>query len=291
MIVFTHTDLPEPVAPAMSRCGIFARSAMTGFPSRSLPSAIGSAARALRKSRVLDQLAEPDHLRRRIRHLDADGAAPGNRRDDADRRRAHREREVVREVRDLAHLHARRGLDLELRDDGSGRAADELALDLERAQRVHELHAHRVELALAERRCCAAAAALSRSGGGSSSLVSSGVSVASIAAAISLVAPASLGSPSSCRGASPPPRSPRPPWRRRRRTTTPAARRARSIASNSSGGGSSASATSTGPPSSDGASAARTAPPPRRLDDGGVGIGRPPSDDHAHGIPAQRRPP
>ena len=65
MIVFTHTDFPEPVAPAMSRCGIFARSAMTGFPSRSLPSAIGSAARALRKSAMLDQLAKADDLRRR----------------------------------------------------------------------------------------------------------------------------------------------------------------------------------------------------------------------------------
>ena len=51
MIVFTQTDLPEPVAPAMSRCGIFARSAITGLPSRSLPSAMGSAARALWKSR------------------------------------------------------------------------------------------------------------------------------------------------------------------------------------------------------------------------------------------------
>ena len=45
-MVFTHTDLPEPVAPAISRCGIFARSAITGRPSRSLPSATGSAARA-----------------------------------------------------------------------------------------------------------------------------------------------------------------------------------------------------------------------------------------------------
>ena len=57
---------------------------MTGLPSRSLPSAIGSAARALWKSRDLDQLAERDHLGRRVRHLDADRAAPGNRRDDAD---------------------------------------------------------------------------------------------------------------------------------------------------------------------------------------------------------------
>ena len=31
MIVLMHTDLPEPVAPAISRCGIFARSATTGL--------------------------------------------------------------------------------------------------------------------------------------------------------------------------------------------------------------------------------------------------------------------
>ena len=32
------TDLPEPVAPATSRCGIFCRSSTTGLPAMSLPS-------------------------------------------------------------------------------------------------------------------------------------------------------------------------------------------------------------------------------------------------------------
>src|SRR5205807_1253661 len=41
MIVLMHTDLPEPVAPAISRWGIFARSATTGSPSRFLPRAMG----------------------------------------------------------------------------------------------------------------------------------------------------------------------------------------------------------------------------------------------------------
>ncbi len=45
MMVLMHTDLPEPVAPAISRCGIFSRSAMIGWPSRLRPSAIGSVAR------------------------------------------------------------------------------------------------------------------------------------------------------------------------------------------------------------------------------------------------------
>ena len=38
IIPFTATDLPEPVVPATSRCGIFARSTATGAPAMSLPS-------------------------------------------------------------------------------------------------------------------------------------------------------------------------------------------------------------------------------------------------------------
>ena len=37
--VFMHTDFPEPVAPAISTCGIFAISVTTAFPATSLPSA------------------------------------------------------------------------------------------------------------------------------------------------------------------------------------------------------------------------------------------------------------
>ncbi len=42
---FMHTLLPEPVAPAISRCGISARSAIIGFPYTSLPNATGILAR------------------------------------------------------------------------------------------------------------------------------------------------------------------------------------------------------------------------------------------------------
>jgi len=38
-MAFMATDLPEPVVPAISKCGIFARSATTGCPAISLPSA------------------------------------------------------------------------------------------------------------------------------------------------------------------------------------------------------------------------------------------------------------
>ena len=36
------TDLPAPVVPATRQCGIFARSATTGLPTMSLPSAMVS---------------------------------------------------------------------------------------------------------------------------------------------------------------------------------------------------------------------------------------------------------
>ncbi len=39
IIAFIATDLPEPVVPATSRCGILARSATMDLPVMSLPSA------------------------------------------------------------------------------------------------------------------------------------------------------------------------------------------------------------------------------------------------------------
>ena len=42
IIALIATDLPEPVVPATSKCGIRARSAHTGMPEMSLPSAIAN---------------------------------------------------------------------------------------------------------------------------------------------------------------------------------------------------------------------------------------------------------
>ncbi len=42
MMVFMHTDLPEPVVPAMSMWGILVRSLISGSPAASLPRNIGS---------------------------------------------------------------------------------------------------------------------------------------------------------------------------------------------------------------------------------------------------------
>ena len=50
MIALMQTDFPEPVAPAMSRCGIFVRSSITSSPSRFRPSTTGSTRPARRNS-------------------------------------------------------------------------------------------------------------------------------------------------------------------------------------------------------------------------------------------------
>ena len=98
----------------------------------------------------LDQLAECHYLGGRIRDFDTNRAPPRNRRDDADALRAHRQRQVVGEIRDLADFDSGGGCDFELRHDGPGGTSDEIALDAESSQRVHELDAHRVQLALPE---------------------------------------------------------------------------------------------------------------------------------------------
>ena len=72
-MVFTHTDLPEPVAPAISRCGIFARSAIDRLAPRGPCRARSAAPRArCWNSARLDHLAE-------ARPSPASGSAPRRR--------------------------------------------------------------------------------------------------------------------------------------------------------------------------------------------------------------------
>src|SRR5207302_10361208 len=86
----------------------------------------------------LDTLKQRDDLRGQVRHLYSNSTPPRDRRHDADDLRAHRQREVVGEIGDLTNLHTCGGSNLELSDDGAGRATDELTLDTERAQRGHQ---------------------------------------------------------------------------------------------------------------------------------------------------------
>ena len=104
----------------------------------------------IQKFARLDKLTERDDLRSRVRHLYSNSAPSRNRRHDADALRAHRQREIIGEIGDLTNLHTSGGCHLELGDDGAGRATDELTLDTESAQRVHQLDAHRVQLPLAD---------------------------------------------------------------------------------------------------------------------------------------------
>ena len=77
IIALIPTDLPDPVVPAISKCGIRAKSAITGTPPMSLPSAKASfpgwlahsllASSSLRKtvSRFAFGTLDPDHVRAR----------------------------------------------------------------------------------------------------------------------------------------------------------------------------------------------------------------------------------
>ena len=122
-------DLPEPVVPAISRCGIRARSVQTAAPEMSLPSQTETRARGRRQ--VAEDVAERDEVRREVRHLDADGLLARDRREDADLRRRERVREVVLELRDLADLRPGRELELVARDARARDLADERRLDPE----------------------------------------------------------------------------------------------------------------------------------------------------------------
>ena len=50
MIVLIQTDLPDPVVPAINKCGIEAKSPTTGIPDIFLPNAIGSLMSFFKKS-------------------------------------------------------------------------------------------------------------------------------------------------------------------------------------------------------------------------------------------------
>ncbi len=50
IIVFMQTDFPEPVVPAINKCGIDAKSPMIGVPEIFFPNAIGNLMSFLLKS-------------------------------------------------------------------------------------------------------------------------------------------------------------------------------------------------------------------------------------------------
>ena len=98
-------DLPAPVVPATSRCGILARSAPIARPATSLPSQTVSGDQS--GGRLLEDVAEVDDPAARVGDLDADRLLAGDRRQDADVGRGQRVGEVVLELGDLGDLDAR----------------------------------------------------------------------------------------------------------------------------------------------------------------------------------------
>src|SRR5713226_7815488 len=84
IMVLMATDLPEPVVPAIKRCGIRARSTITDSPPIVLPS----------QSASLAQLAQIDLLSGGVGQFDADHIAAGHH-GDTRRKRAHGARDVV----------------------------------------------------------------------------------------------------------------------------------------------------------------------------------------------------
>ena len=72
------TLLPDPVAPAMSRCGIRSRSVTKGFPLISFPKAKVSLDGDLTKHIRFDELAEHDEFAMAVGDFNADGRFSGN---------------------------------------------------------------------------------------------------------------------------------------------------------------------------------------------------------------------
>ena len=64
IIVLTQTDLPEPVVPAINKCGIDVRSAIIGRPEMLLPRAIGSLISFLLKfsDEIISEIITPSLL-------------------------------------------------------------------------------------------------------------------------------------------------------------------------------------------------------------------------------------
>ena len=144
-------DLPAPVAPAISRCGVVARSRNTALPAMSLP--IGDLERTGggRRLRRRQQVAEGDELAGVVGHLDADRRAAGDRRQDAHVDGRHGVGDVALQAGDAGDLDA--GAELEL-VAGDGRAdghADERRVDAVLGERLLEHPAARLDLGPVDR--------------------------------------------------------------------------------------------------------------------------------------------
>ena len=158
IIALTLTDLPAPVEPAISRCGIVARSLRNGSPWMVLPIASVSFDVDRLVGVRLEQLAQRDLLAIRVGNLDADRGLARDAIDDH-RLGLHRQAEIVGQPGDLAVLHAGVRLELVGRHDRAGMNLDDGAFDgelaalfLEQPRAVHQLALVDLLLAASARR-------------------------------------------------------------------------------------------------------------------------------------------
>ena len=103
-------DLPEPVVPAISRCGMRARSVQTAAPEMSLPSHTDSGLAVARH--LAEDVAQRHQVRTEVRHLDAHRLLARDRRQDADLGGRERIAQVVLQLSHLRDLGTRCELEL-----------------------------------------------------------------------------------------------------------------------------------------------------------------------------------
>ncbi len=149
-MVLIATDVPEPVVPAISICGVRARSMMMDSP----PIVLAEAERELDAAVIGvlhgQQFAQVDVFAMGVRQLDADGVATGDD-GDAGGQRAHGARDIVGKADHARRLDARCGFEFVQRDDGAGIGFDDLAAHAEVLQHAFQRARIGFDLGLAER--------------------------------------------------------------------------------------------------------------------------------------------
>ena len=129
-------DLPEPVVPATSTCGISARSAETAWPETSLPSQRDQRRRSLRPFGV--DVAESYQAPALVGDLDPDRLLAGDRGEDADVGRGQRVGEVVAKLGHLGDLGPGRELELVAAHVRAADGAEQPRFDPEMPQRLEQ---------------------------------------------------------------------------------------------------------------------------------------------------------
>ena len=134
----TRLDLPAPVAPAISTCGIVARFTIRARPWTSLPRATSSGCVASLRGLRAQDVAEHHEVAMLVRHLDADRGLARDRRLDAHVGGGQRVGDVARQRQHLVDLGPRRHLDLVHRHRRTAVGGGDVSVDPEGPERALE---------------------------------------------------------------------------------------------------------------------------------------------------------